>query len=331
MKLRSNTIMLPLTTIALSFGLTQCSDDDDNQPSQADICSVAEGDILLGDETYPEGIVRAANGTVYIGGFNDSKIYKSNGCAGQAEILSEDEQLRDILGLEIDAQGKYLYACDVSNPTRSNALENPRVLVLDTANGAIVATHSLGAQGLCNDLGFDNQGNLYVTDSIQHGIFKIDQADLLTSSDSNEIWAQDAEWATLEGFSVNGIEFVDGYLYTSVYNAGTIWRIDPSNAASAEQLTIDAELTAPDGIVKESDSSILVAEQGAGKLTRISVNGSNGTATTVFADLDSPATVAYSNGFVWLPVSQFDHYFAAEEVDRNAFDPEFKAVIREVK
>ena len=84
-------LIVPITITTLALTLSACSS---NGAKVGDIVDPpveqveSEGSIVLGESSFPEGIVTAPNGVKYVGGFGDGIVYKANQFSKSSEIGS---------------------------------------------------------------------------------------------------------------------------------------------------------------------------------------------------------------------------------------------------
>ena len=113
--------------------------------------------------------------------------------------------------------------------------------------------------GFCNDITKDNQGNIYITDSWNPRILRLEKGKKdLSVWNKNEIFSG-------EGFNLNGIDF-DGHdsLYVNKYNTGQFFKINLRNKQLVE-IKLPRPLFAPDGLKILDKNKILIAEGGVNR------------------------------------------------------------------
>jgi len=296
---------LALTVTAAIPYLGACSDNHDNHDDYRDY-----SEIILGGSTFAEGIVSAPDGTKYIGGLGDGTIYKAERYSTESTALFENPvEGRSIVGLEVSQDGSLLFACD----TDTAEAITPNVLVINVEDGTLLAEHALGDIGFCNDLTVSDN-DLFVTDSFQQAVFRI-PGDALIESNSAEVFFSDpVEWVVNEAdegfgaFGPNGIEAINGKLYVTLYSVGELWEIDIEMGTGTE-LELDGTLGYPDGLFMESNNSLLAIANN--DVTRIDLAQSPARVEQLglFNATDSLTTLTVMDGFVFLPVSQFEHIF----------------------
>ena len=151
---------------------------------------------------------------------------------------------------------------------------------------------------LINDLAFDKEGRLYVTDSFQATIWRIP-----AGGGAPQVWFQSP---VIDGpFGPNGIRISpkgDLVYFTQTFNAqggGTVYTLPVKDHPQASDLKVFRSYTAgagPDGIAFGKSGMLYVALAG---YSQISVLGSNGTETARYAgpagglQWANPANIAF--------------------------------------
>jgi len=152
--------------------------------------------------------------------------------------------------------------------------------------------------GFPNGLAFDDEGNLFVTDSYLSGIWKIGK------SRKAQFWLQDPmfNYAPNEfngqtgSYGANGIEFDRGSMYVTSTDQGLIARIrmpKDGTAPRAEVFVQDPSLIGADGLAFDINDSLYVAIDYQNTLVRISPQRVITTLTTPSDGIDYPASVSF--------------------------------------
>lgn len=227
---------------------------------------------LPGADFFPEGIALDADtDDLFVGSLVTGSVVKIPAGTFTAEEFAAPAPAalqRGAVGAEVNEVNNVVFVCDSSPNVAGASLTG---LSLDDAS--VVVTHEFpGANDFCNDVTFDADGNLFVTESATGQIFTIDAANVLTPNSLELLVATPAIAPLAEGgFGANGIAFASGGLFVANSDAGTIVRFDPAAADVAATETIvnlsennvaNTLLSGPDGITPISETELLVVENG---------------------------------------------------------------------
>jgi hypothetical protein len=227
---------------------------------------------LPGDTFYPEGITAGPNGDLYVGSVFTGEIVKVPNASTTPAVFAAAGGVmqRGALGLLVDEDRELLWACD-SN--LGDATKTGGALVgIELADGTEAVRHELPANSFCNDILLEADGDLLFTETFTGLVYRIPAARALTP-DSAQEWLRDETIAPpMPGaFGANGLALVGGRLFISVTSKGTLVRVDPDAADPASTATVvslsegsasDVVLSGPDGILRLSNSELLVVENG---------------------------------------------------------------------
>lgn len=235
---------------------------------------------FAGGLDHPEGVTLGPDGLVYAGG-EAGQIYRIRADGSVTELASTGGFM---YGVALDADLN-VYACDYGNAN----------VALITPSGDI-STYSSGAADrpmrVPNFAAFDDEGNLYVTDSGEWGsddglIYRI------APDGSTTVWTDQL------GRFPNGccLSADGGSLYVVESSGRAISQIaiaDDSSAGAVEQV---ADLTGsqPDGIALATDGSLLVGHYRPDRVSVLHLDG----AIEVLAEdpdgvvLNQPANIVF--------------------------------------
>ena len=298
---------------------------------------IAEQILYLEDNFFPEGITISRNGDIYVGSLKENKIVVFRNKEKNAKIFipSESNGLMSVIGILADDRNKILWACS-SNPGISNypsdnpmvalkafdlntgeplqSYEFPDTNVWEYVDGEHDIPYSHSANVFCNDIAMDSDGNVYVTDSFNPRILRLNK-----SQSRLENWFINKAFGG-EGFNLNGITFIDNNIYTVKMNSGELFKIEVADNGKPFNFTkidLPRPLNAPDGIKAIDKNNLLVVENRAkgtwnGSLTKITL--SSPIQMEVLKDnLDTPTTVAIKGKTAWVLQAQFGHLFGDEK------------------
>jgi sugar lactone lactonase YvrE len=255
----------------------------------------------------PAGIVSAPDGNLYVAEKNSATIRRvstegvavtfagSVGAIGSLDGAGTGARFNAPTRLEADADGN-LYVTDTGNS----------LIRRISAAGAV--TTLAGAAGQCGSLdgdarnarfcspqgiALDRQGNLYVADTLNHTIRRIDRANVVTTvagvagaCGSSDGRGDAARFCEPQDIEVDNA----GYLYVADTGNSTIREISPSGevrtiagaagqCGSADGVRTNARLCQAAGLTLDGTGNLFVADTGNGTIRRIST--SNAVSTVI--------------------------------------------------
>ncbi|BAC90764.1 SMP-30/gluconolactonase/LRE family protein [Gloeobacter violaceus] len=217
--------------------------------------------------TYPEGVTFDARTRQF---FVSSLKYGTIGridATGTYHPFIRDPDLITSVGLHVDARRNRLLVCvtdaGVGPKSSDRTINNlARVIEYELPHGRRRRVFDLnfllpGAH-IANDLTFDPDGNVYVTDSLTPAVYKIDQAGqasvFLTS-----------EALQFDGINLNGIVYhPDGYLLLASYSGGLLWKLPLQNPGAFSEVRLEESILGADGMVLRSDGKLAVVRNSSG-------------------------------------------------------------------
>lgn len=257
----------------------------------------------------PEGIVHAPDGNLYVAEKNGSTIRKvspqgvavthagSAGAIGSADGAGTAARFNAPTRLEVDADGN-LYITDTGNSTIRQISPAGAVTTLagaagqcGSSDGNALAARFCAPQGIT----LDRQGNLYVADTLNHTIRRIDRANNVTTiaGAAGACGSNDGRGSAARFCEPQDIEVDDGgYLYVADTGNSTIREISPTGqvrtlAGAAGQCgSVDgpaaaARLCRAAGLTIDGGGNLFVADTGNGTIRRIGTSGSVSTVVGV--------------------------------------------------
>jgi sugar lactone lactonase YvrE len=227
---------------------------------------------LPGDDFYPEGITAAANGDLFVGSVFTGEIVRVPAGSTTAAVFTPVGVLeRGAVGLLVDGARDLLWVCDTNLGDSTKA--GGALVGLSLSDGSEeLVRHELPAGSFCNDILIERDGDILFTETFTGLVYRIASANALTD-DSAQVYIEDETIAPpMPGtFGANGLALVGGRLFVAVTSKGTLVRFDlgaadPASTASVVDLRegsdSDVLLSGPDGILRLSDSELLVVANG---------------------------------------------------------------------
>jgi hypothetical protein len=255
-------------------------------------------DILINDpKSQPESLTIAPGGVLIVGSASSPFIYKVKPGATTAEKFvdaSNEGAGTFFFGMLADASTNTLWACQLTPVPNTTPPARKTVLrSFDLTTGAAKIRWALpGDSNVCNDFAIGPDKALYITDTFPGRIFR-----LPAGASSAELFL---EHRTLAG--VDGITFLDGVLYVNNVVFNKLYRI-PVDAAGKPgtpvDIWIDQPIKGPDGM-RAANGKLLVAENGSGKISSLTVTGDKASLTVLKDGLDTPTGVEPAGDTIWI-------------------------------
>ncbi len=210
--------------------------------------------VAKGQPVYPEGIAYDPVGKrFFVGSARLGHLFTVNE-TGELKQFSSDERIATTLGIKVDAPRTRVVAAVTdfgasvrSKPEQRNKLA--AVAVFDLATGKLLDLHDLtnlvpGPAHLANDVAVDAQGNIYVTDSLAHAIYKIDAAG------ARSVLVQNEQFKGEGAFTMNGLDVhPDGYLLVAKKSDGKLFKVPLDDPEKFIAVKLPEPITAVDGIL----------------------------------------------------------------------------------
>src|SRR5262249_14705516 len=145
----------------------------------------------------------------------------------------------------------------------------------------------------CNDFTVGPDKALYISDTSNGRIFK-----LPAGASAAELLLEDT--AVLIG--IDGLTFLNGTLYVNNVRSNKVFRVPMGTAGKAGplvEIALDHALKGPDGM-RAANGKLLVAENGAGRISAITVNGDKASVTVIKEGLNTPTAVEAAGDTIWI-------------------------------
>lgn len=258
------------------LGMVACSD---GPPEPERMCAddIGVGEVQVFGDSPPsrtEGVTFGGDGLLYVSALNanaDDQLLRY-GLDGTFELVAESPS---ILGLE--SNGESILAA---------AIETGELLRIDPENGVIeVLAADLGAPNFIVNTPW---GTLLVSDDTEGE----DEIDEVTLEGEATTWVSGVPTPNGMVFSLDGSVL---YVATTFTEPG-VWRIPvtPEGVAGTPEIWVSFGPTStPDGIAIDSDGNLYVALNLAQQIAKIDPDGN---VTENFAEVDTPASLAFGQG-----------------------------------
>jgi sugar lactone lactonase YvrE len=263
----------------------------------AQAASAAE--ILIADaKSQPESLTVAPGGILFVGSASTPFVYKVLPGSTTAEKFvdaSAEGAGTFFFGMLADAATKTLWTCQLTPVGDTKPVKRHTALRgFDLSTGAQKLRWDLpGDNSTCNDFSIGRDKALYITDTANGRIYK-----LAAGASTAELFLEDM--ASLRG--IDGITFLDGTLYVNNVISSKLYRIPVDASGKAGQpveMFLDQPVKGPDGM-RAANGKLLVAENGSGKISVITVNGDKGSVTVLKEGLKTPTAVEPAGDTIWI-------------------------------
>jgi sugar lactone lactonase YvrE len=259
--------------------------------------------LIPGEGVFPESITSSVDGSVYVGSPGARAIFRAAPGSSKAEIwiAPGTNGMQAIFGVLADDASQTLWACsNASGPPGAAPAQPATLYSFGLKDGKYKAHFPLPGEGaMCNDIAIGPDGSAYVTDTTNMEVSRLKRG-----ARTLDPWAGSGAYGpkggVLDGIAVLGDAVIVNALVTS-----KLFRtpIGPDGAAGPTvEVNLDRPIQMPDGMRSFGKDSLLVAEGGgSGRLTRVTLNGSAGKATTVregFPDGPVAVTVVGTDAYV---------------------------------
>jgi sugar lactone lactonase YvrE len=149
-----------------------------------------------------------------------------------------------------------------------------------------------GDNSTCNDFSVGPDKALYIADTANSKIYK-----LPAGASAAELFLEDRAL-----YGIDGITFLNGTLYVNNVFSNNLYRIPVDAAGKAGQpfdIWMDQPVKGPDGM-RAANGKLLVAENGSGKISVITVNGDKASVTVIKEGLKTPTAVEPAGDTIWI-------------------------------
>ena len=244
-------------------------------------------DIVIDDtRVFPENLSATKAGAVYIGSVKGI-VYRADPGGDVAKpwlrLPQEDGDVA-IMGVLTDEARDTLWLCTIPNMWSDTPTEGPpAVLAADLDTGEIAGRYPFPeAESVCNDVAVAADGTLYATDTPNGRIYK-----LAPGAEALSLFGQDKRLAGIDGIAFSG----DGTLYVNTVTTGRLYRVGitpKGEMGDITRLETSIPLKGPDGMRPIEGNRFVLAENQAGRVDVVTIEGDRAEIRVLADDLGSP-------------------------------------------
>jgi hypothetical protein len=262
----------------------------------AQAASAAE--ILIVDaKSQPESLTVAPGGILIVGSASTPFVYKVRPGSTTAEKFvdaSAEGAGTFFFGMLADAATNTLWTCQLTPAPDTKPVKRHTALRgFDLSTGAQKLRWNLpGDNSTCNDFSVGPDKALYISDTANSKIYK-----LPAGASAAELFLEDRAL-----YGIDGITFLNGTLYVNNVFSNNLYRIPVDAAGKAGQpvdIWMDQPVKGPDGM-RAANGKLLLAENGSGKISVLTVIGDKASVTVIKEGLKTPTAVEPAGDTIWV-------------------------------
>ncbi len=260
--------------------------------------SAAAAEILIGDaKSQPESLTIAPGGVLIVGSASTPFVYKVRAGSATAEKFIDataEGPGTFFFGMLADASTNTLWTCQLTPVAGVTPVQRHTALrSFDLTTGAPKLRWNLpGNNSTCNDFAIGPDKALYLADTANSKIYK-----LPAGASTAELFL---EHRALYG--IDGVAFLNGTLYVNNVFSNNLYRIPVDAAGKAGvpvDIWMDQPVSGPDGM-RAANGKLIVAENGSGRISIITVNGDKASVKVIKEGLNTPTAVEPAGDTIWI-------------------------------
>ncbi len=216
---------------------------------------------FMAPKLYPEGVtINEKQNVFYVSSVTTGTIGKVD-MNGKYSVFYTDSSLKSSFGMKVNSKQNRLWVC-ISDPNHSKYStpqtfkKMARIIALDLSSGKKIADIDLSAitegKHFANDLAFDDNDNIYITDSYSPCIYKISPAGVAS------VFATSDMFKSVD-VGLNGIVYhPDDFLIVDHNTSGSLYKIDIKNPSGITKVEIKELLPGADGMLLDKQNNLTV-------------------------------------------------------------------------
>jgi hypothetical protein len=260
--------------------------------------AVPAAEILIADaKSQPESLTVAPGGVLIVGSASTPFVYKVRPGSTTAEKFVDaagEGPGTFFFGMLADAATNTLWTCQLTPVAGATPVKRHTSLRgFDLSTGGQKLRWNLpGDNSTCNDFTVGPDKALYITDTANSRIYK-----LAPGASAGELFLEDRALC-----GIDGITFLNGTLYVNNVFSNNLYRIPVDAAGKPGQpvdIWMDQPIKGPDGM-RAANGKLIVAENGSGKISVITVKGDKASVEVIREGLNTPTGVEPAGDMLWI-------------------------------
>lgn len=230
--------------------------------------------VFESEKLYPEGITYDdQKELIYLTSMATGKIVSVDQ-QGKTKVVVDDPRLISTVGIKFNSADGKLYAAnsDIGLSSKTNPDRQFKIAQIAIVNPAtskvedVIELADLAAgKNFANDLTIDKAGNVYVTDSYAHVIYKIDKQKKKSLFAQSPLFQPDS--ATI---GLNGIAWSEeGYLLVVKSVSGELLKVSVKDPSHIEKVKLAEPLVWGDGLYFVNPNELVVVRNRFNKTTYV--------------------------------------------------------------
>jgi len=251
--------------------------------------------LIKDDKSQPESLAAAPDGTLIVGSASTPYVYKIKPGSTTPEVFidaSAEGPGTFFFGQLVD--GGTVWSCMLTPVAGVTPVGRHTALIgTDLKTGKRKLRWDLpGANSTCNDFTVGPDKALYISDTGNARIYR-----LAPGAQSAELWLEHRNLTGIDGLTfLNGVMYINSVFFNNLYRIP----VDASGKPGTPvQIWMDAPVKGPDGM-RAVGNMLLHAENGAGKVDSLTIDGDRAHITVLKDGLNQPTGVEPAGNTIWI-------------------------------